>query len=87
METSTKASSHIKKHLKGLKYIDAFRVNKTFNINTCVSEHEGAKGQKVASSDEFGTRIGGVVTIFMVLIILYNFLTSLSDMHHGMDDS
>ena len=74
MDIPTKASNpynQAKKHLKALKYIDAFKVNKSFNINNDVSEHEGSKGLKYEAFDEIGTRIGGTVTIIMVVIILY----------------
>ena len=77
------------KVFKKLKHFDFFRVTKNFNLakNTADSDTENKKYSKLISRDYVGTPFGGIVTIVLGTLIVTQFLTLMSRMHNGLDDS
>ena len=64
---------------KRLKNIDAFKLNKNFNMSHKCEDKE-------KHSETIGSKLGGLLTIFLAFCVIARFAQLYSKMIHGLDD-
>jgi|APSaa5957512535_1039671.scaffolds.fasta_scaffold500060_1 hypothetical protein len=73
------------KYLKKIKHLDLFRVKKNFNLAKNTSK---AKNRfKLLPTDFVGSAIGGLLSVFLVVLVVSQSTSLMVRMHAGLDDN